>query len=176
MNPQIVIDPEFREMISPLRAEEREQLEANILAEGCRDPLVIWMPSGILLDGHNRYDICVANGIEFKTTTLDLPDREAAADWIDANQLGRRNLTPDQYSLFRGRRYKRLKRQGERTDKTSPQNEEKSSTTAERLAVQHGVSRPTIERDGQFADAVATVKSVDPEIEAKVVRGNGPPK
>ena len=38
--------------------------------------------------------------------------------WIDTNQLGRRNLTPDQASLLRGRRYKRTQRQGERTDLT----------------------------------------------------------
>jgi site-specific DNA-methyltransferase (adenine-specific) len=178
MNPQIVIDPEFREMISPLRAEEREQLEANILAEGCRDPLVVWMPSGILLDGHNRHDVCVANGIEFKVTTIDLPDREAAADWIDANQLGRRNLTPDQYSLLRGRRYNRAKMTGFKGNQNtaSAQNERKRIATDESLALQHGVSSATIRRDGEFADAIKAVKAVDPEIEVKVVRGNGPPK
>ena len=30
-------------------------------------------------------------------------------DWIDANQLGRRNLTPDQMSYIRGRLYNRKK-------------------------------------------------------------------
>jgi hypothetical protein len=34
----------------------------------------------------------------------------AAADWIDANQLGRRNLTPDQRTLLIGRRYNRTKK------------------------------------------------------------------
>ena len=31
-------------------------------------------------------------------------------DWMDANQLGRRNLKPDQRSLLRGRRYNRTKK------------------------------------------------------------------
>jgi len=44
-----------------------------------------------------------------------------------------------------------------------PQNEGQP-TTAERLAKQHGVSRATIERDGQFAAAVEKVKAVDPAI------------
>ena len=38
----IVIDPEFQALIPPLQAEERKQLEANIIADGCRDPLVVW--------------------------------------------------------------------------------------------------------------------------------------
>ena len=37
-------------------------------------------------------------------------DVDAAMDWIDANQLGRRNLTPDQRSIIRGRRYNRMKK------------------------------------------------------------------
>ncbi len=38
----LTIDPEFQALISPLTAEEQAQLEANLLAEGCREPLVVW--------------------------------------------------------------------------------------------------------------------------------------
>lgn len=38
----MIIDPEFKTLIPPLAPEELEQLEANILADGCRDPLVTW--------------------------------------------------------------------------------------------------------------------------------------
>ena len=38
----IQIDSEFQALIPPLSAEERAQLEANLLADGCRDPLVVW--------------------------------------------------------------------------------------------------------------------------------------
>jgi hypothetical protein len=37
-------------------------------------------------------------------------DDEAAMDWMDANQLTRRNLKPDQLSYLRGRRYSRTKK------------------------------------------------------------------
>ena len=46
----ITIDPEFRDQISLLPAEEFTQLEENLIHDGCRDPLVLW--NGILLDGH----------------------------------------------------------------------------------------------------------------------------
>src|ERR1017187_4113334 len=88
------IDPEFQSLIAPLKPEERRQLESNLLAEGCRDPLVTWR--GTLLDGHNRLEICVRLHIPYRTSAIELPNREAALLWIESNQLGRRNLTPDQ--------------------------------------------------------------------------------
>jgi len=149
----IVVDREFHGLIPPLAAEERAGLEENLLRDGCLDPLIVWAEHGILLDGHNRKEICDRYGIEYETRKVSLPSRDAAADWIDSHQLGRRNLAPNQMSLLRGRRYNRARRQGERTDLTSPQNEAKLRTS-ERLAQEHGVSRATIERDGQFAEAV----------------------
>ena len=103
-----VVDPEFKALILPLSDAESEQLEANIVQDGCRDPLVVWR--GILLDGHHRLEICQRLNLPYQTVAISLPDRVAAMDWIDANQLGRRNLTPDQMSQLRGRRYNRAKK------------------------------------------------------------------
>jgi hypothetical protein len=89
------VDQEFAALIAPLSAEEHQQLEANLIAHGgCRDALVVWR--GLLLDGHNRLEICNRHGIAYETTEIDLPDRESAKLWIEQNQLGRRNLTTDQ--------------------------------------------------------------------------------
>jgi hypothetical protein len=88
------VDPEFQSLIAPLKPEERRQLESNLLAEGCRDAVVTWR--GILLDGHNRREICSRLDIPFKTCEMELPSREAAKLWIEENQVGRRNLSADQ--------------------------------------------------------------------------------
>jgi hypothetical protein len=93
-NRAIQIHPEFRSLIGPLADVERDQLEVNLIAEGCRDPLVTW--TGILLDGHNRFEICERLGIPYKTVAIDLPNAEAAKLWIEEHQIGRRNLTTDQ--------------------------------------------------------------------------------
>lgn len=90
----MTIDPEFRALIPPLQADERAQLEVNLAAEGCREPLVLWR--GILIDGHNRHEICTSLGIKYKTTEITLASRQHALLWIETNQLGRRNLTDDQ--------------------------------------------------------------------------------
>jgi len=87
-----IIDPEFKALIPPLLPEEREQLEHNIAERRkCYDPIILW--EGIIIDGHNRYEICMKQGIEFGIEEIRLPDREAAKVWIIENQLGKRNLT-----------------------------------------------------------------------------------
>lgn len=45
--------------------------------------------------------------------------------------------------------------------------------TADRLAAQHGVSAPTIKRDGQFAAAVETLRPHVPDIEQRVIVASG---
>lgn len=89
----IIIDEEFRKIIPPLTDEELRLLEESINREGCRDPLVVWKETGILLDGHNRHRICQSIGAEFNTIELSFPDRDSAKLWMVKNQLGRRNLT-----------------------------------------------------------------------------------
>ena len=58
------IDPEFKSLIPPLTPDERAGLEASILTEGCRDALIVW--GDILIDGHNRYEICTKHNIPYK--------------------------------------------------------------------------------------------------------------
>ena len=87
------IDREFKGLIPPLSAEEYAQLEENIVsARRCRDAIVTW--EGLIIDGHNRFEICIRHGIEFEVVNMPLESREAAKLWILSNQLCRRNL-PD---------------------------------------------------------------------------------
>jgi phage N-6-adenine-methyltransferase len=84
------IDNEFKTLIPPLTAEEYQGLEKSILAEGCRDSLIVWHDT--LIDGHNRYEICTKHGIPYKTTSMEFESREKVIEWIILNQFGRRNL------------------------------------------------------------------------------------
>jgi len=88
---KLEIDAEFASLIPPLSAEEYMQLEENLLAEGCRDALVVW--NGVLIDGHNRYGICQKHGLEFKVYSHEFSGREDALRFIILNQFGRRNLS-----------------------------------------------------------------------------------
>ena len=135
----------------PLRDEEYEKLKESVLSEGIRDPLVTW--NGRLLDGYHRYKIAQEYNLEYKTIDIDIPDKEAAKEWMIINQLGRRNLTPQEASYYRGKLYESKKRQGARTDLTSGQNVQKLST-AEEIGKQYGVDEKTIRRDAEFSKVV----------------------
>jgi len=93
---EIRIDPEFSALIPPLTEDERLGLEQNILCDGCFNPLVVWAEHRVLLDGHNRKEICDQHGIDYTTRELSLPGRDDAKRWVIENQFGRRNLTPYQ--------------------------------------------------------------------------------
>jgi hypothetical protein len=156
---EIQIDPEFAGLVPPHSPEEREQLEANLLAAGgCRDPLVVWKGHGVLLEGHQRLALCRKHNFPIPTTEVELPDRGAALDWIIDNQLGRRNLTPEQVSYLRGRRYNAEKQAhgGDRKRQRSSAHSEHLKT-AEAVAERYGVSPATVRRDGSFAEDVDTI-------------------
>ena len=99
------IDPEFQSQIPPLTDDEFKQLEENILKEGkLLSPLIVW--NNTLVDGHNRYAILQKHPeIYFSTMPLPFESREEALAWICKNQLGRRNLTPEQKKFLIGKQY-----------------------------------------------------------------------
>ena len=96
----IIIDPEFQALIPPLAVGERAELEANLVAEGCLSPLIVWQGHDFLLDGHNRFEICRRHGIACQVRTISLGSREEAKAWIIKHQLGRRNLKESQRAML----------------------------------------------------------------------------
>ncbi|NUQ72075.1 MAG: hypothetical protein HUU21_00650 [Polyangiaceae bacterium] len=170
----MLIDEELKALIPRLSPEELAQLEQNILAEGCRDKLVVWDdgPHRRLLDGHNRLDICTRHDRKYEVDVVPLRDREAAIQWVLKHQLGRRNLSPEALSYLRGRLYIGAKRQGARTDLTSGQIAQKS-TTSEQLAAPHKVDEKTIRRDAKFAEEIDELAAVcGAEIKQEVLARN----
>ena len=102
---ELIIDPEFRDLIPPLNEEELKLLEASIVADGCESPLIVW--NGVIVDGHNRYAICRKHEIPFAIQEKNFSSRDDAMLWMLRNQLGRRNLNDYQ----RGEMVLVLKRQ-----------------------------------------------------------------
>lgn len=179
--PDVTIDPEFRDLLSPLTLEEVAILEEDILHHGIMSPLVVWDETGILLDGHHRHRIAEKHGLPYRVERLSFLSRDDAADWMDAHQLGRRNLTPDAASLLRGRRYNRLTKpnDGSRGNQFSREAGAKvapasSERTAAALAKEHGVGERTIKRDGAFARSVDTLAKAVPDLPARVMAGTVP--
>lgn len=165
-----IIDKELHALIPPLLPEEYKQLEANILAEGIREPIITW--NGTIVDGHNRYEIAQKHGLTFQSVEKDFADRDAVIDWMICNQLGRRNLNPNQQSYLRGVQYEREKAKhgGDRKSDESKGQNVPLISTAERLAEIHGVSDKTIKRDAEYAKSVDLVaQNTTPEVKQKIL-------
>lgn len=100
---ELVVDPEFKNLIRPLFKQEYLQLEQNLISDGCRDPLTTW--HGVIIDGHNRYELCRKHLIPFSVEEMEFECKEEVIAWICANQLGRRNLTEETRKYLIGMQY-----------------------------------------------------------------------
>jgi len=102
------INDKFKRLIPPLQADERKQLEASIIAEGVRDAIVVWLTADedtgeevrIIVDGHNRHEICKANGIECPEVVKHFDNEADVMKWMILNQFGRRNISTYQRGVL----------------------------------------------------------------------------
>ena len=176
------IDPEFQSQIPPLTDDEFKQLEENILKEGkLLSPLIVW--NNTLVDGHNRYAILQKHPeIYFSTTPLRFENREEAIAWICRNQLGRRNLSPEQKryllgkqyeaekkaaKIFRGNQYTLAKKSGGAHD----DNHHSGKKTCDRIAEENGVSRASVLRASHYTRGIDIADNLSPGIKQKVFSG-----
>lgn len=99
------VDEEFKDLLSVLTPEELEKLENSILQYGMLDPIKIWQEPDtgewIIIDGHNRYNILKKHNIDWHywqdyKIMGELETREDVKQWMLEQQLGRRNLSPEE--------------------------------------------------------------------------------
>ena len=176
------IDPEFQNQIPPLTDDEYKQLEENILKEGkLLSPLIVW--NNTLVVGHNRYAILQKHPeIYFSTMPLRFENREEAIAWICRNQLGRRNLSPEQKryllgkqyeaekkaaKIFRGNQYTLAKKSGGAHD----DNHHSGKKTCDRIAEENGVSRASVLRASHYTRGIDIADNLSPGIKQKVFSG-----
>lgn len=184
---RLIRDPEFERFVPPLTEKEFELLEESILREGCRDAIITW--NGVILDGHNRYAICVKHDLPFQVRNLQMDSRDEAIAWICTNQMGRRNITDETRRYLIGKRYEAEKRIGARNvtgrNQHSPAREEVSPTMlgkARNCEIKYGVSgaigneyqmsHATVEKYGRYAQAVDRIAAVAPKVVPHILAGN----
>jgi pyruvate/2-oxoglutarate dehydrogenase complex dihydrolipoamide acyltransferase (E2) component len=95
----IVVNEELKAYIDPLTPDEHAALERSLLAEGCRDALVLW--GNVLVDGHNRFGLCQKHGLPFQT--VQNPRFQSIEDvqlWMIDQHLGRRSLSDFQRGVL----------------------------------------------------------------------------
>lgn len=95
----IIVNEELKAYIDPLTQDEHDALERSLLAEGCRDALVLW--GDVLIDGHNRYGICSKHGIAFNTVqNTRFKSMDDVHLWMIEQHLGRRSVSDYQRGVL----------------------------------------------------------------------------
>lgn len=176
------VDPEFQGKIPPLTFEELNQLEANILRDGrIINPIIVWQ--GLIVDGHNRYTIAKKHPeIPFTVHEKTFANRYEAIIWICKNQLGRRNLTPEQKKYLIGKQYDAEKsaKGGDRKSKISQSTGQNGPLidehpTRKRIAAENGVNDSFVKRAEQFSKGVDAAEEAVPGTRQKVLSGEVKP-
>ena len=167
----IVIREDFKKLIPALTVEEFKQLEANILSEGIRDPLVVW--NGYLVDGHNRYTIATQHGLEYKTVNKEFKDGNAVKEWMILNQFGRRNLSNYQRSVLALQLEDVFKAKAKENQKIS---EGKGKQISAEVKVEPIETRQELAKVANVShDTIAKVKRIEavasPEVKAQLSTG-----
>lgn len=86
------IDPELNEVLPKLSDTDYKALEQSLLTEGYKGaPIMVW--GDIIVDGHNRYEICNKHNIPYEVKSVEFESKEEAIIWMVKQQLGRRSLT-----------------------------------------------------------------------------------
>ena len=172
------IDPEFQGKIPPLTFEELNQLEANILRDGrIINPIIVWQ--GLIVDGHNRYTIAKKHPeIPFTVHEKEFASRYEAIIWICKNQLGRRNLTPEQKKYLIGKQYEAEKcvNGGDRKSSAAKSGGHfdhliKHEKTRGRIARETNTTDSFVRRAEHFAKGVDAAEDAVPGTRQKVLSG-----
>lgn len=170
---ELQIDYEFQSKIPPLTEDELIRLHENIMFEGrLISPIVVW--NGIIVDGHNRYKFVSQHPeIKYDIYEKDFDDRNEAIAWICRNQLGRRNLTPEQKKYLIGKQYEAEKESRGGDRKSMYQNDtQKTENTGERIARENNISRISVLRAEEYANAVDLAEEAVPGIKDEILSGS----
>ncbi len=151
---EFVVDKKIQRLIPPLSDAEFAGLTEQIVANGCRDALVVWKEKGILLDGHNRFAICTEHNIKYKTVSMSFESRADAEIWMIRHQLDRRNIALFQkaeLALLLKPLLAEKAKANQSHGKTAPgktlmENSTEALDTRDELAAIAGVSNNTISR------------------------------
>ena len=181
----IKINHEFERLIPPFLDEEFELLKKDILSAGeVYTPIFTW--NGYIVDGHHRYKILSDNReILFRVVEKSFENKYEAISWICNNQLGRRNLTPENKKYLVGKRYEAekmahgsTKRFEANNEDSSPsgqnghlENSEKNSKTRIKVAKETGTSPGYVRHADDFAKGVDAAEEVEPGIKKEILSG-----
>lgn len=178
------IDSEFRRLVFPYSKEEYVALEQQILQYGCQQPVIVWY--GYIIQGFERYNVCIAHGIAFEIKNISFRVREEVISIICREELSTRRLPENQCRYLIGKRYnadviigahnaagtdqfkERIKRE---LSKGRKPYESSAGRTKERLAMEYHLNQCSIARYAVYAQAIDYIAGIKPETANQILAG-----
>lgn len=165
---ELRIDPVFQKLTIPATSETIKKIRRSLKSDGCREPIRVW--NGIIVDGHKRYEICTAEGIDFQVEKLELKYREEAIFLICSERIKHVENGSAIYKYLIGKEYhslKWIKRQRARGNLAPVKDNRLSS----RLSEEHGLHYTTIEQYGAYAAAYDQIYEKAPDFFREIMDG-----
>jgi hypothetical protein len=169
---QFEIDEEFKNLHPKLTLVEAAKLTGLLDQKGGVSEFLtvarIASEAGrlILADGHQRLDLWLNEGYRHgwrapQYLVMDFESRDAAKEWADHYQRGRRNLNRTRLKYALGKEYLKKKQQGARHDLDDTSGQNGQRLTAEALASKETSPR-TVHRYADFARALDKIDTFKP--------------
>ena len=171
----ITINEDLRAYIDPLTDDEYTALERSLLAEGCRDALVLW--GDLLVDGHNRYSICQKHGIPFNTVqNQTFQSMDDVHLWMIDNHLGRRSVSDFQRGVLALRKKeivaaRMAQAQTEQPARTSDDANVATSSATKPVLTREAVARTARVSSATLGQIEKIQKTATPELVSAVKAG-----
>lgn len=182
---KLKIDKEFKRLILPMISTEYKQLETQIKQNGCKDPIIIW--KGFIIDGYEKYEICINNGIPFETKEMEFESRADVIVWICVKQLSRKTITHEMHKYLVGMQFEAEKQINQRKNIASvDQYTEQIARgqtnaqppvlltgikTAQRLAEEYHIAYGTVNKYGTYAKAINILSERVSELATRILSG-----
>lgn len=171
------IDPELNDVLPELSETDYKALEQSLLTDGFKGaPIMVW--GDIIVDGHNRYEICNKHNIPYEVKEIEFASKEEAIIWMVRQQLGRRSLTSlqrikivEKYRPFYKKKAEKNKslnggnKIAESENSTTPLTKEEKIDVREKLAKDADVSTNT------YSKGVKILESGNEELISEIING-----
>jgi hypothetical protein len=180
MDIQLNIDEGFRDLLRVLTPEEKSGLEALIIQDGgANSPILVWKGKSVIVDGHNRYEICQRLDLPFSIVEIEFETRGDVMQYIVDRQRGQRNPTARELDLAMAKVHEaRAMTRAEAGAKkatvnfTVASNDRSERTTAAKVANDFGVSPATVEKNAKLLRDIRTIEANGtPDVEEKFLAG-----
>lgn len=171
------IDPELNDVLPKLSDADYKALEQSLLTEGYKGaPIMVW--GDIIVDGHNRYEICNKHNIPYEVKSVEFANKEEVIIWMVRQQLGRRSLTPlqriaivEKYRPFYKKKAKKNMSLGGGDKKSGLENSTNPISVEKKIDVREELAKDADVSTNTYSKGVKILESGNEELINETING-----